>query len=1200
MRDHFSAERWDQSKWFFTNMTTPCCETPQRAGDSVLRLPEHQMWNEGNCLLSRGFLARDAWVSGLWTGWDQECEGAAVGYYAGNGSFWGFVMLALTKGRVELRVHSGGQSGESFMSKGQPRWHTLTSAPWEAHWPVKTTLIRHGEEYVAMLDDQVYLTATIPEIQGDARALFKSLTWHDRYLPTYADLDWAEVEGFAPTATLRGSVRDGQGAPVAGASVHLAGFDCYFTLCDAQGRYELRDVPRGEHKVIAAAQGYAFAQEDAFCLAGQDNRRDITLQAETPENCPRPEYNLPLFDRSENGWMSLNGTWEFAFDPGERGVVEHWYSPDSKAYDKAIRVPFSWASLMGFGEEHLACGDTLHQTNTCFNNYLLTGQYAWYRRRFTVPASFPRGQRVMLHIGASSNVTYAWVDGRYLGMSSEEYSDICFDMGALEPGSEHVVAVKVFYPHHIPSHSMGKQIFWFASAPGIWQSVWIEPRQEAHLTRIHCTPELRFEGERCTRAQVRLAVEARGLDKGEVRVVIRAPGEGEEIRMALPLAQGKGEAVVSIKEPKLWQYRQGNLYTLRAELMADFHCVDKVGTYFGLRSVETRWLPGHSPQEEPDPAKQYQYVYLNNRPFYIIGVLDQGYNPFGVYTYRSYQGQGEERRGSIAYDIDRTLAYGYNLSRLHIKENEPLWYYECDRRGLPVWAEHPGNFYAVPEDPNWQSAYRRELEGMLGRMHNHPSALILSTINESWGVEGGHCRGPWENELRRRFLEESALRAKEAWPHVLICDNSGFAKTKACEIDDYHLYPNDHWEARKTWEELCEKCYPGSLYNRLNRHAKSDAVGSVRQIGSPYSVGDAVQNGSPLLVSEFLHINGIDMQTRLFEKIAGYVRMNVASHETEDSGPLTAERWERDYGYVDDRLRPLGYGMVNNMDMVVWDANRLEHVRVGQRVRLPLRTSHFAWREVQEAKLHLSVTGIDMLGGVKERIWTETRDIAFAPYRVEEQEPFMWEVPQGIRGAYVFAKVTAREETLCRNYVQLCVDDAREEDSERIIRIPPAAYTHLEGAYPWVFRAGERCALCIHGRGEVRYAFTLYKPAMGATLRLELGAREGKNAVKVTDQRLYPTSVSLYLDGEPIGTLCPKDDPSDERGLFSNAAAGGAVFNYMNLGTLGYGEQFDLEIPPALLTEGLHSLTLRCAQGGMSLYGRFTGRYGADPMLLLS
>ena len=84
-----------------------------------------------------------------------------------------------------------------------------------------------------------------------------------------------------------------------------------------------------------------------------------------------------------------------------------------------------------------------------------------------------------------------------------------------------------------------------------------------------------------------------------------------------------------------------------------------------------------------------------------------------------------------------------------------------------------------------------------------------------------------------------------------------------------------------------EDCYPGSIYKYIN-HAHGPPL---RRRGSA--------DRKPVLISEFLHINGIDMQLRMFQKIAGYLRMNVASHEMEDSGPMTAERYERDYGYVD-------------------------------------------------------------------------------------------------------------------------------------------------------------------------------------------------------------------------------------------------------------------------------------------------------------
>lgn len=1183
--DHFTGKALNGEHWLFCNMTSPCIEVPKRMGDSRLALPEHDRWNEGNCLLSRRFLGENSRVSGLFTGWDEDCSGAAVGFYAGDGSFSKFVMLAATDAKIQLRIHAGAQNGDSFMP-AQPKWYVAAEAEWTAEFPVELTLYRDGTRYRAEVNGKPLLDTEIPEIQGDARAMFKALPWQDRFSPRYAYLDRAEIEGFAPTGSLSGTVMDAQsGLPVPGAGVHIAGFDRFFTLTDAQGRFRIGEVPRGAHVLIAAAEGYAFSRADAVCTPGQPAETGLRLTPETAETCPRREYNNPAFDRSESGFLPLNGTWTFQFDPENAGIAEHWYEPEHPQYNRHIRVPFSWASLMGFGEEHLVCGDTLHEHNTMFNNFRMTGEHAWYRRKFTVPENFPAGEHVILHIGASSNVTNVWMDGDYQGMRIDEYSDLTFDLGKLAPGSEHTLAVKVQFPHDIPSHNMGKQIFWFPSAPGIWQSVWIEHRAAAYIKTFHLRPELEFDGESCTKAQVRVTVAAAGADTGTVAVTLRAPESGTLFRTDIPLSGGQGEAVIPVTEPELWQYREGRLYMAQARLFLGQTQTDLVKSYTGLRRVETKWLPGHSPEETDDPQNQYQYVYLNNRPFYMLGILDQCYNAFGIYTYRSLHTEGEQgARGSIAYDIDRTLAYGYNTSRVHIKENEPLWYAECDRRGLPVWTEHPSNFYAVPEDPNWQAAYRRELTGMLSRLHNHPCIIGVSTINESWGITGGHSLTPWENQLKAEFMEQAARQAKKVWPHVLVCDNSGFGKTAAGELNDFHLYPSEHWKAKARWEALVKDCYPGSVYNYIH-HSHS-----------PHAIGNAVQTGRPVLVSEFLHINGIDMQLRMFEKIAGYVRMNVGSHDMEDSAPLTAERFERDYGYVDADMNPVGYDMVNNMDTVVWDQARIFFAEPGQTVTVPLYTSHFAWRRAGHPVLHLTVTGIDLMGHYRPGLYTQDREIAFTPYAVERQADFILTVPENIRGAYLFAEVKDGRVVLCRNYIQLCVQNVR-DTTEKLAEIAVCGYTDIQGDYRYEEVTDAASAVAISGRGSIGYRFAAGQAAPKAVLVLEAGAREGRNAVKVTDECRHGSTIEIILDGVSLGTIVPLDDPSDERGLFSNAMQSREPYHYGETGRLGYGERFEVPLPQGL-SAGEHILRFVCDKGGMTLYGAYAGRYGFAPSIL--
>ena len=1189
MQDHFDKPLLDRALWAYYNMGSPAFQVPERCGDSEIKLYEYDRFNEGNCLLSRRFVGETASVSALVTGWEvPENGGACVGFYAGDGAYADYVVLAANARRVEIRVPSGAQRGASFMDEGQPQWHPVAGADYVPHFPMLLTLSREGNHYTASVDGREVLRAEAFAVKGDARALIKAHARDgERYTPHYTLFDWAGVTGEVPEASLCGKVSSADGSPIKGASVHVAGFADLFTLTDERGEYRLPSVPRGERVVVAAAEGYLFTRENFVLTPGAENRLDMKLIPETAETLPRREYNNPSFDRSASGWLCLNGTWQFQFDPENAGEANGWYHPDAPRFDRAIRVPFSWASLMGFGEEFLASGDRTHEANTCMNNFNQTGRFAWYRRSFTVPETFPEGQNVVLHIGACTQVTNAWLDGKYLGMRVDEYSDLAFDLGPLAPGSTHTLVVKVEYPHNIAAHNMGKQIFWFSSAPGIWQSVWIEPRNEAHIASVCLRPELAFDGDRPVKASFQIEAKAECAEGMQLNISLTAPDGSPAGQISLNIHNGAASGELPVENPALWDYRQGNLYTAECVLASGAKEMDRVLTHAGLRKVETRWLPGHSPEETGDPGNQYQYLFLNNRPFYVIGILDQGYNAFGIYTYRSLNEEGEEgKRGSIAWDVDRTLAYGYNLSRMHIKENEPLWYHECDKRGLLVWTEHPSNFYATPDDPDWQSAYAREMDGMLERLYNHPSIAIVSSINESWGVEGRHVSTPWKNELRYRFLEDAARRVKDRCPHVLVCDNSGFGKTNVGEINDFHYYPHDHFAARDKWNALVRDCYPGSTFNHINAaHGEG-------------CVGDAVQSGKPVFVSEFLHINGIDVQLRMFEKIAGYLRMNVASHEVENSGPLTSDRFERDYGYVDEHMRPLGYDMVNNMDVVVPDLNRITHMRAGERVSVDVFTSHFSSHRATRPMLAWTLTGIDATGHYVEAIATGRREIGFAPFQVEKQ-PVDFEAPRNMRGGYLFLWVEEEGAVLCRNYVQFVFDGA-----QRAVMgacpLPPASYTALTFAEYGGCHADENGSLLyIKGPGSAEYRVEWAEAAKRGKLIFEAGAREGAAAAKVTDEVQYPSSVDVFLDGRWIGRVQPQDDPSDERALFTNDMLGGRPFDYRRLGRFGYGERFEIDIPEALLAPGKHAVRFECADGGMTLYGRRTGRFGFDPFLLL-
>ncbi|MCL4540946.1 MAG: glycoside hydrolase family 2, partial [Chloroflexi bacterium] len=81
---------------------------------------------------------------------------------------------------------------------------------------------------------------------------------------------------------------------------------------------------------------------------------------------PRPEHPNPIFQRPH--WLSLNGSWDFAFDPHNQGEHAHWWHhPSPVPFERQITVPFPWESPL---------------SGICSPSYRGA---AWYRRTISIP-----------------------------------------------------------------------------------------------------------------------------------------------------------------------------------------------------------------------------------------------------------------------------------------------------------------------------------------------------------------------------------------------------------------------------------------------------------------------------------------------------------------------------------------------------------------------------------------------------------------------------------------------------------------------------------------------------------------------------------------------------------------------------------------------------------------------------------------------
>ncbi len=402
--------------------------------------------------------------------------------------------------------------------------------------------------------------------------------------------------------------------------------------------------------------------------------------AKVSRTAPLPEYPRPQMRRSE--WKSLNGQWEFAV------AKEGEAPPFGRTLAETILVPYPMQSALS--------GIARQEKRT------------WYRRTFEVPAGW-RSRRVILHFGAVTNQATVYVNGKLVGSHRGSYDAFSLDVtDALRASGPNELVVGVVDPlAYGGGQPVGKQnvvevsVVHTASS-GIWQTVWLEPVGSAHLTRLDQTPDLRGE---------RLLVTPRVADGEGTTVVLRARAAGKVIGSASGPAGRR--IALPVPSPKLWSPERPFLYDLEVELRRGGRVLDRVRSYFGMRSIGLKRIDGVT------------RIVLNGKFVFQIGPLDQGFWPDGIYTAPTDAG--------LRFDIAETKRLGFNMTRKHVKVEPQRWYYWADRLGLLVWQDMPNMSIYRRVQASDKARFERELRAMVVQHRSSPAIVAWTPFNEGWG-----------------------------------------------------------------------------------------------------------------------------------------------------------------------------------------------------------------------------------------------------------------------------------------------------------------------------------------------------------------------------------------------------------------------------------------------------------------------------------
>lgn len=400
---------------------------------------------------------------------------------------------------------------------------------------------------------------------------------------------------------------------------------------------------------------------------------------------------------------SLDGMWDFRFDPQSEGTAAGWANglPDPLR----VPVPASFADLFTDKASRDYCGDF------------------WYATRFFVPAAW-QNDRIVVRFGSVTHRCTVYCNGQEVARHEGGFLPVVADLTAvIRPGQENTLVVAAnneLNETSIPcgatkvcadGNKLAKPYFDFFNYAGIQRSV-----------QLCCLPQETVE-------DYTVSYTLHGADAA-VHYTVRTNGS-HPVRVSLYDADGNRvasaegcEGVLQVPDAHLWQVRNAYLYRIVLEIRDGDMVLDSYVDRIGIRTI----------------AIEGTRILVNGKPVYLKG--------YGKHEDFEVIGRGFSA-AVMKRDFECMKWSNANCFRTSHYPYADEWYQFADEEGFLIIDEVPAvgmmrstrnfvaagqgqytYFFEAPTVPQLQAAHIQATEEMIVRDRNHPSVFAWSLFNE--------------------------------------------------------------------------------------------------------------------------------------------------------------------------------------------------------------------------------------------------------------------------------------------------------------------------------------------------------------------------------------------------------------------------------------------------------------------------------------